>query len=224
MNICIIPARGGSKRIPKKNIKLFHGKPLIAYSIENAKKAKIFDTIVVSTDSEEIAKIAKNLDVEVQIRPAHLANDTAGIGEVVEYVLSEYKGYEYMCMLLATAPLLDYKYLIKAYEALKNSDAVYAISVVEFEYPIFRAFEIVNNRIKMFWPQNYFKRSQELPTAYRDAGAFSFTALKRKPKSNIVFSEDALPIILPKYMGVDIDTIEDFEMAELIYEGIKRRE
>ena len=224
MNICIIPARGGSKRIPKKNIKLFHGKPLIAYSIENAKKAKIFDTIVVSTDSEEIAKIAKNLDVEVQIRPAHLANDTAGIGEVVEYVLSEYKGYEYMCMLLATAPLLDYKYLIKAYEALKNSDAVYAISVVEFEYPIFRAFEIVNNRIKMFWPQNYFKRSQELPTAYRDAGAFSFTALKRKPKSNIVFSEDALPIILPKYMGVDIDTIEDFEMAELIYEGMKRRE
>ena len=224
MNICIIPARGGSKRIPKKNIKLFHGKPLIAYSIENAKKAKIFDTIVVSTDSEEIAKIAKNLDVEVQIRPAHLANDTAGIGEVVEYVLSEYKGYEYMCMLLATAPLLDYKYLIKAYEALKNSDAVYAISVVEFEYPIFRAFEIVNNRIKMFWPQNYFKRSQELPTAYRDAGAFSFTALKRKSKSNIVFSEDALPIILPKYMGVDIDTIEDFEMAELIYEGMKRRE
>ena len=158
------------------------------------------------------------------MRPAHLANDTAGIGEVVEYVLSEYKGYEYMCMLLATAPLLDYKYLIKAYEALKNSDAVYAISVVEFEYPIFRAFEIVNNRIKMFWPQNYFKRSQELPTAYRDAGAFSFTALKRKPKSNIVFSEDALPIILPKYMGVDIDTIEDFEMAELIYEGMKRRE
>ena len=224
MNICIIPARGGSKRIPKKNIKLFHGKPLIAYSIENAKKAKIFDTIVVSTDSEEIAKIAKNLDVEVQMRPAHLANDTAGIGEVVEYVLSEYKGYEYMCMLLATAPLLDYKYLIKAYEALKNSDAVYAISVVEFEYPIFRAFEIVSNRIKMFWPQNYFKRSQELPTAYRDAGAFSFTALKRKPKSNIVFSEDALPIILPKYMGVDIDTIEDFEMAELIYEGMKRRE
>ena len=224
MNLCIIPTRGGSKRIPKKNIKLFHGKPLIAYSIENAKKAKIFDTIVVSTDSEEIAKIAKNLDVEVQMRPAHLANDTAGIGEVVEYVLSEYKGYEYMCMLLATAPLLDYKYLIKAYEALKNSDAVYAISVVEFEYPIFRAFEIVNNRIKMFWPQNYFKRSQELPTAYRDAGAFSFTALKRKPKSNIVFSEDALPIILPKYMGVDIDTIEDFEMAELIYEGMKRRE
>ena len=224
MNICIIPARGGSKRIPKKNIKLFHGKPLIAYSIENAKKAKIFDTIVVSTDSEEIAKIAKNLDVEVQMRPAHLANDTAGIGEVVEYVLSEYKGYEYMCMLLATAPLLDYRYLIKAYEALKNSDAVYVISAVEFEYPIFRAFEIVNNRIKMFWPQNYFKRSQELPTAYRDAGAFSFTALKRKPKSNIVFSEDALPIILPKYMGVDIDTIEDFEMAELIYEGMKRRE
>jgi pseudaminic acid cytidylyltransferase len=224
MNICIIPARGGSKRIPKKNIKLFHGKPLIAYSIENAKKAEIFDTIVVSTDSEEIAKTAKQYGAEVQIRPAHLANDTAGIGEVVEYVLSEYKGYEYMCMLLATAPLLDYRYLIKAYEALKNSDAVYAISAVEFEYPIFRAFEIVNNRIKMFWPQNYFKRSQELPTAYRDAGAFSFTALKRKPKSNIVFSEDALPIILPKYMGVDIDTIEDFEMAELIYEGMKRRE
>jgi len=224
MNICIIPARGGSKRIPKKNIKLFHGKPLIAYSIENAKKAEIFDTIVVSTDSEEIAKTAIQYGAEVQMRPAHLANDTAGIGEVVEYVLSEYKGYEYMCMLLATAPLLDYKYLIKAYEALKNSDAVYAISVVEFEYPIFRAFEIINNRIKMFWPQNYFKRSQDLPKAYRDAGAFSFTALNRKPKSNIVFSEDALPIILPKYMGVDIDTIEDFEMAELIYEGIKRRE
>jgi len=224
MNICIIPARGGSKRIPKKNIKLFHGKPLIAYSIENAKKAEIFDTIVVSTDSEEIAKTAIQYGADVQMRPAHLANDTAGIGEVVEHVLSEYKGYEYMCMLLATAPLLDYKYLIKAYEALKNSDAVYAISVVEFEYPIFRAFEIVDNRIKMFWPQNYFKRSQDLPKAYRDAGAFSFTALKRKPKSNIVFSEDALPIILPKYMGVDIDTIEDFEMAELIYEGIKRRE
>jgi pseudaminic acid cytidylyltransferase len=224
MNICIIPARGGSKRIPKKNIKLFHGKPLIAYSIENAKKAEIFDTIVVSTDSEEIAKTAIQYGAEVQIRPAHLANDMAGIGEVVEYVLSEYKGYEYMCMLLATAPLLDYRYLIKAYEKLKNSDAVYAISAVEFEYPIFRGFEIVNNRIKMFWPQNYFKRSQDLPKAYRDAGAFSFTALKRKPKSNIVFSEDALPVILPKYMGVDIDTIEDFEMAELIYEGMKRRE
>jgi len=224
VNICIIPARGGSKRIPKKNIKLFHGKPLIAYSIENAKKSKIFDTVVVSTDSEEIAKIAKDYGAEVQMRPHHLANDTAGLGEVVDYVLNEYKGYDYMCLLLATAPLLDYRYLIKAYEELKNSDAVYAISVVEFEYPIFRAFEIVNNRIRMFWPENYFKRSQDLPKAYHDAGAFSFSALKRTPKSDICFSEDAIPIILPRYMGIDIDTVEDLEMAEIMYEVVKKRE
>jgi pseudaminic acid cytidylyltransferase len=224
MNLCLIPARCGSKRIPKKNIKNFHGKPLIAYSIENALKSGIFDTVVVSTDCEEIADVAKKWGAEVQFRPPEISDDYAGLDKVSEYVLNEYRGYEYMCLLFATAPLLDYKYLIKAYETLKSSDAVYALSVVEFEYPIFRGFEIVNGRLRMFWPENYFKRSQDLPKAFHDAGIFSFTALNRKPKSSITFSEDAVAVILPKWMGVDIDTPEDFEMAELIYEGIKKRE
>jgi len=224
MNLCLIPARCGSKRIPKKNIKDFHGKPLIAYSIQNAIKSKIFDTIVVSTDCEEIANIAIKYGAEVQMRPEELSGDYVGLDKVSEYVLQEYKGYEYMCLLFATAPLLDYRYLIEGYNTLKNSDAVYSISIVEFEYPIFRGFTITNNRLKMFWPENYFKRSQDLPIAYHDAGIFSFSALNKTPKTDIVFSEDAIPIILPKWMGIDIDTIEDFEMAELIYEGIKNRE
>ncbi len=216
-NICIIPARGGSKRIPKKNIKLFHGKPLIAYSIENAKKSKLFQKIVVSTDDKEIAKIAKNFGAEVQIRPKKLSDDYTGSTEVFEYVISKNPGFEYACMLYPTTPLLTSEFLKKGLEELKKSNSCFSFGAVEFESSIFRGFEIINKKAKMLFPEYENKRTQDLPKVYRDAGAFYWK--KTTCKEKFTFNNN-LPIILPRWMAIDIDTIEDFEMAEKLYKAI----
>ena len=219
MNLCIIPARGGSKRIPKKNIKEFCGKPLIAYSIEVAKESDLFDKIVVSTDSEEIAKVAKKYGAEVQMRPDELSDDYAGSIDVFEYVISQNPGFEYACMIYATAPFLQVKYLKEGYEKLKNSDACASFSATTFEYPIQRAFKIVNNRCEMFDKSNFNKRSQDLEEAYHDAGQFYWEKIGCK-SDDVFFGKDTIPIILPRYLVQDIDTLEDFIRAENMYKAI----
>ena len=223
MKLCVIPARGGSKRIPHKNIKLFHSKPMICYSIENALKTELFDKIIVSTDSVEIADVVKKYDVEIQLRPDYLSDDFVGLDKVIEFVLSKNRGYKFVCLLFATAVLLDYRYIIDGYEKLKDSDAIHSISVVENETNLFRSFKIENGRMKMFFPENYFKRSQDLPLSYRDAGAFSWKALERISFNKVTFSNESIPIVLPRYMGIDIDTIDDFKMAEIVYKVINDR-
>ncbi len=224
MNIAVIPARGGSKRIPKKNIKNFCGKPLIAYSIETALKSELFDEVIVSTDSEEIAKVSADYGAKVQMRPKELSDDYTGTWDVIDYVVDTYekksgKKVDYSCTIYATAPFLQEKYLKEGYEKLKNSDACRAFSVTTMPFPIQRCFKVVNDRCEMFWPENYSKRSQDLEEAYQDAGQFYWE--KRDCKSgDVFFGKDSIPIILPRYLVQDIDTPEDFKRAEYMYKAI----
>ncbi|WOE69934.1 pseudaminic acid cytidylyltransferase [Hydrogenimonas thermophila] len=220
--VCIIPARGGSKRIPKKNIKPFYGKPLIAYSIETAKQSELFDRIIVSTDDEEIAKIAKEYGAEVPfMRPKELADDYSGTDKVTKHAIDWLESigekYDYVCTIYATAPLLQAQYLVEGYEKLKHSDAVYVFSCTSMPFPIQRTFKITKNgRCEMFFPEYYSARSQDLEEAYQDAGQFYWQKLSKKSDEPI-FGKDSIPIILPRHLVQDIDTLEDWERAEKLY-------
>ena len=221
-NLAIIPARGGSKRIPKKNIKDFLGKPIIAYSIETALKSKLFCKVIVSTDDGEIAQMAKKWGAEVPfIRPKELADDFATTSDVTKHAINWFKecgeNYDYACTIYATAPLLQSKYLIDGFEKLRNSDATNAFSATSMPFPIQRTFKITSNgRCEMFWPEKFSKRSQDLDEAYQDAGQFYWKKLDRK-SNEILFGKDSIPIILPRYLVQDIDTLEDWQRAELMF-------
>lgn len=225
--VAIIPARGGSKRIPKKNIKDFFGKPLIAYSIEAALKSNLFEKVIVSTDDEEIAKIAIKYGAVVPfLRPKELSDDFTGTGAVVEHTIAFLKeqgeDYDFICTIYATAPFLQEKYLIEGFEKLKDSNARNAFSCTSMPFPIQRTFKIASNgRCEMFYPENFSKRSQDLEEAYQDAGQFYWTNLNVK-STDIIFGKDSIPIILPRYLVQDIDTLEDWIRAEYMYEAILR--
>jgi len=223
-NIAIIPARGGSKRIPRKNIKDFLGKPLIAYSIETAKKSELFDKIVVSTDDEEIAEVAKKYGAEVLQRPKELADDFTGTGAVTQHALSVYNGYTFSCTIYATAPFLQVKYLKEGYQALlENQDAVTSFGVTSFEYPIWRSFRVTeNNRCEMFWKENFSKRSQDLEEAYHDVGQFYWERVGVK-RNDIAFGKESVPVKIPRYLVQDIDTMEDWVRAEMMYTVLIKR-
>ena len=229
--IAIIPARGGSKRIPRKNIKIFHGKPLIAYSIETAIESNLFGKVIVSTDDEEIASVAKAYGAEVPfIRPKELSDDYTGTIDVVHHAL-EYldktgEVYEYVCTIYATAPLLQKEYLIQGYERLVQSDAVNAFSVTSMPFPIQRTFKIDRNgRCEMFFPQYYRSRSQDLEEAYQDAGQFYWSNRVREKMTpnKVVFSDISIPIVLPRHLVQDIDTLEDWKRAEIMYQVINEQ-
>jgi pseudaminic acid cytidylyltransferase len=220
-SIAIIPARGGSKRIPKKNIKDFFGKPLIAYSIQTALKSELFEKVVVSTDDDKIEKIAKEYGAEVLKRPKELADDFTGTGDVTKHALSVYKGYEFACTIYATAPFLQEKYLKEGLEELiKNKDAVMSFGVTTFDYPIWRSFRITDkNRCEMFWEENFPKRSQDLEEAFHDVGQFYWERVGAK-KSDIAFGKESIPIKIPRYLVQDIDTMEDWVRAEMMYKVV----
>ena len=226
--IAVIPARGGSKRIPRKNIKDFYGKPLIAYSIEVAINSKLFDKVVVSTDDEEIASIAKAYGADVPfLRPKELSDDFTGTDEVVSHTLDYLKNrgevFDYVCTIYATAPLLQEKYLIEGFEKLKNSDAVHAFSVTSMPFPIQRTFKIdENGRCKMFFPEHYMTRSQDLEEAYQDAGQFYWTKLNEK-SDEIMFGKDSIAVVLPRHLVQDIDTLEDWKRAEIMYRVLEEQ-
>lgn len=228
--VCIIPARSESKRIPKKNIKDFFSKPLIAYSIEVALDSNLFEKVIVSTDDETIAKIAKEYGAEVPfLRPKELSDDFTGTQDVINHAIAylENQGeyYEYICTIYATAPLLKKEYLIKGYKKLQNSDAINAFSATTMPFPIQRTFKLdKNGRCEMFMPEHYMTRSQDLEEAYQDAGQFYWTnRVKEKHSTNkILFSEVSIPIILPRHLVQDIDTLEDWKRAEYMYEVINK--
>ena len=230
--IAIIPARGGSKRIPKKNIKDFFGKPLIAYSIEIALASNLFEKVIVTTDDEDIAKIVKEYGAEVPfLRPKELADDFTGTVDVVnhaiEYLEKQGEYYEYVCTIYATAPFLKSMYLKEGYEKLKNSDAVNAFSATTMPFPIQRTFKLdKNGRCEMFMPEHYMTRSQDLEESYQDAGQFYWTnrVRQRENEKDVVFSDISIPVILPRYLVQDIDTPEDWQRAELMYEVIQKME
>lgn len=220
--IAIIPARGGSKRIPKKNIKSFLGKPLIAYSIEVALRSKLFDKVIVSTDDEEIAKVARKFGTEIPfMRPDELSDDFVGTGEVVNHAVRWLKDngveLDFVCVIYATAPLLQESYLREGFKKLKESNACQAFSVTSMPFPIQRTFKITNdNRCEMFYPEHFFSRSQDLEEAYQDAGQFYWYNLNIT-SDDIPFGKDSIPIVLPRYLVQDIDTNEDWQRAEMMY-------
>ena len=221
--IAIIPARGGSKRIPRKNIKFFHGKPLIAYSIETAFASQLFKRVIVSTDDAEIASIAREYGAETPfVRPKDLSDDISTSGDAVlhalEYLKAEGEEFEYVCTLYPTAPFLQVKYLVEGFKRLKNSDAKMAFSVTTMPFPVQRTFSITQSgRCQMFTPKHYKTRSQDLEEGYQDAGQFYWERVD-KEWSDIPFGSQSIPVILPRKFVQDIDTPEDFERAELMYE------
>jgi N-acylneuraminate cytidylyltransferase len=224
--IAIIPARGGSKRIPHKNIKLFHGKPLIAYSIETALASGLFDAVIVSTDDAEIAKIANEYGAITPFtRPKELSDDFTGSGAVVSHAIKWLRenGYDlqYVCTIYATAPLLDKEYVKEGFDKLKNSDAKYTFSATSMPFPIQRTFKLTEDgRCEMFEKENFAKRSQDLEEAYQDAGQFYWNDLC-KNSDDIMFGKDSIPILLPRHLVQDIDTLEDWKRAELMYEVLE---
>lgn len=227
--IAIIPARGGSKRIPKKNIRDFLGKPIIAYSIEAAIKSEIFDEVMVSTDSQEIAEIAKKYGAKVPfLRGEKSADDYSPLIDVVKEVLDKYKDvgeeFDYACMILPTAPFITEEKLKKANEILeeKNVDSVFAVT--EYSFPIQRSLKIENSYLKMRWPENMNVRSQDLEKTYHDAGQFYFFDVKGFYNQNKVYMEKSYPIILDNIEVQDIDTETDWKLAELKYRLINNLE
>ncbi len=228
MKLCVIPARGGSKRIPRKNIKEFAGKPMIAYSIEAALQSDCFDKVIVSTDDEEIAKIAKAYGAEVPfMRPAELSNDYAGTLAVIKHAAEWFEKHStrpgHICCLYATAPFVQAKAIQKAYQQLLATQADYCFSVTSFAFPIQRAIKITQQqRVEMFYPEYFDTRSQDLEEAYHDAGQFYWGSAEAFKQMKPVFSQSASPYVLPRYLVQDIDTAEDWIRAELMYQVLRQ--
>jgi pseudaminic acid cytidylyltransferase len=230
MNLAIIPARGGSSRIPKKNIRNFMGKPIISYSIKTAGESGVFDRIIVSTDSEEIAEIAKNAGAEVPfIRPAELGKSHVNIADVIHHAIVWLKengeNYKYTCCILSTAPLLRADSIKEGYKIICGNDIDAVVSVVKFSFPVFRAFKKnKEGKIKFVWPGYELKHSNELPDAYHDAGQFYWLNTEKFLVSKSIMGKEVLPVVLPEYLVQDIDTEADWEMAEIKYEICKRKQ
>ena len=222
--IAVIPARGGSKRIPRKNVRPFCGKPMIAWSIEAVFAASVFDAVVVSTDDEEIAAVAKSFGAEVPfVRPPELCDDYTATMPVIAHTIrwwEENRGVlEYCCCVYATAPFLRPEYLRKGLDILRQKpEAEFSFSVTSYAFPVFRALQITGSgRVEMFWPENEIKRSQDLPEAWHDAGQFYWGRKNAVLEKKGVFTAKSYPVILPRHLVQDIDTPEDWERAERMF-------
>ncbi|MFM2486771.1 pseudaminic acid cytidylyltransferase [Celerinatantimonas yamalensis] len=227
MAIAIIPARGGSKRIPRKNLKSFCGKPMLSYAIEAAKSSRCFDHIVVSTDDPEIAQLAQEYGATVPfLRDSALADDYVGTTPVVIDTIDRLeqqcqlvdKSY---CCIYATSPLLDGATLKRALAQLHQSGAAYVFSAAEYPFPIQRALRRDSQGfIQPFYPEHIGKRSQDLETAYQDAGQFYWGTREAWLSGQGVFEGGGQALILPRYKVVDIDTPDDWRMAEMLYQSL----
>jgi pseudaminic acid cytidylyltransferase len=225
MNIAVIPARGGSKRIPNKNIKIFAGKPMISYSIQAAQEAGIFHRIIVSTDSEQIAALASELGAEVPFRrPPELADDHTPTAPVILHALDWLAQHgtpaKHVCCIYATAPFVQPQYLLQGYEKLVTQQVSSVFSVTTFAFPIFRALKINDQgSLEMFWPEHELTRSQDLPQAFHDAGQFYWLNCDIFLRERRVYGRDALPVIIPRYLVQDIDDLEDWDRAEIMFQS-----
>lgn len=220
-NLAIIPARGGSKRIPRKNIREFLGKPIIAYSIQIALEIGLFEEVMVSTDDEEIAEVAKKYGAKVPfMRSVENADDHASTIDVLVEVLKIYqkrgKNFENGCCIYPTAPLLKSSFIKSGYEKLINDSFYTVFPVVEFSYPIQRSLKLSSKgKVEMNWPEHLESRSQDLPKAYHDAGQFYWFNIKEILKEKKLFGKNSGAMVLPSRNVQDIDTEEDWTFAEM---------
>ena len=227
MKLCIIPARGGSKRIPKKNIRFFCGKPIIQWSIEAALESECFDKVIVSTDSEEISKVSKSIGAEVPfIRPKSLSDDYTAtapvINHAIEFIKQKHRNIEYVCCIYATAPFVEPDYIRDGLKKIIDTNANFSFSVTSFPFPIQRAIKITKDqKSQMFFPENLNKRSQDLEDAFHDAGQFYWGKSSAWLEGKSMFDDNSIPIVIPRYKVQDIDSEEDWQRAELMFKAIK---
>ncbi|WP_268800283.1 pseudaminic acid cytidylyltransferase [Pseudomonas huanghezhanensis] len=222
--VAIIPARGGSQRIASKNIKLFNGQPMIAWSIRAALASGLFDRVVVSTDDEDIACIAREHGAQVPfMRPAELADARTGTAAVIQHALATLdQAFDYACCIYATAPLIQVRFLRQGYELLSAAPlASYAFSVCSFGFPVQRAL-LINEAgtLAPLHPEFRNVRSQDLPTAYQDAGQFYWGRSDAWLRGDVIFSPKSVPVILPRHLVQDIDSEEDWLRAQYLYAAL----
>lgn len=230
MKLCVIPARGGSKRIPHKNIRPFAGKPIIAYSIEAARNSALFDRVMVSTDDVEIAEVAHAWGAEIPFfRPAELADDYTGTNAVVKQAIEWHMAHglpiSYVCCLYATAPFIQACYLKEGFDRLLHSSKPFVFSITQYPFPIQRAIRL-NQRgeVEALYPEHRFTRSQDLAPTYHDAGQFYWGTAQAFLEEVPVFSNASLPVILPPHLVQDIDSEEDWHRAELMFRAWQMEE
>ncbi len=226
MNVCIIPARGGSKRIPRKNIRDFCGKPMIARTIETARQSGLFESVLVTTDSDEIAAVAEEAGAEIQMRAAGLSDDHTTAETVFNRTLDRLRddglSIDRACLLFATAAFVQSAQLRRGLTCLDESGAAVALSVAEFPYPIFRALNVnENGRLEMFRPEHRETRTQDLPVAYYDAGQFCW--VDTRLYSGVLCGPDSVPVLLPSWRVHDLDTPDDWHRAELVFQALENR-
>ena len=227
MKLAVIPARGGSKRIPRKNIKMFCGKPMIAWSIEAAVKSGCFDQVVVSTDDAEIAAVARQYGAQVPfMRPHELSDDYTGTTAVVAHAINWFEAHEVpprlVCCLYATAPFVSAEDLQQGLTVLTESGGDYAFSVTTYPFPIQRAIRInPANRVEMINPEHFETRSQDLEDAYHDAGQFYWGRAEAWLMKKMIFGPTSSPVLLPRHRVQDIDTLEDWTRAEWMFKALE---
>lgn len=221
-NIAIITARGGSKRIPRKNIKLFLGHPIIKYTIDAALRSNCFEDVMISTDDREIADIAEKCGAKVPfLRSQKTSNDFANTADVICEVLEKYAQknieYEYCCCLYPTAPFVSPEKIQRALDIMKKNNADSVLPVVRFSYPIQRALKIEEGRLMMMYIENLEKRSQDLIPAYHDAGQFYWLKVSSFLRGRQIFTKKTFPMEVPESEVQDIDNEEDWKVAEMKY-------
>jgi N-acylneuraminate cytidylyltransferase len=229
MKLAVIPARGGSKRVPRKNVKLFCGKPMIAWSIEAALQSVCFDQVIVSTDDDEIADVARQYGALVPfMRPVELSDDLTGtipvIRHAIEWCQSQGQKPLQVCCLYATAPFVGIDDLRRGLVVLTDTGSNYAFSVTSYTFPIQRAIHITDaGRIEMFNPEHFNTRSQDLEEAWHDAGQFYWGRTEAWLTGKPIFSNDAVPVKLPRHRVQDIDTPEDWVRAEWMFKALQEK-
>lgn len=227
MRLAVIPARGGSKRIPRKNIKTFGGLPMIVWSIKAALQSHCFDRIVVSTDDAEIAQVARAHGADVPfVRPPELSDDHTGtvpvIAHAIDWQNNNGESATEVCCIYATAPFVQAADLQRGLQTLQTTGAEYAFSVTSYAFPIQRAVRITpDQRLEMFQPEHFGTRSQDLPEAWHDAGQFYWGIAQAWLHGKPLFSHDAAPVQLPRHRVQDIDTPEDWERAEWLFKAMQ---
>lgn len=227
MRLAVIPARGGSKRIPRKNIKPFCGKPMLARSIEAALQSGCFDQVVVSTDDAEIADVSRQFGATVPfMRPQELSDDYVGTAPVVSHAIKWFiangENPEYVCCIYATAPFVSADDINRGLELLVNNDCDFAFAVTSYAFPIQRAIRITEmGRVEMFNPEHFNTRSQDLEEAYHDAGQFYWGRTSAWLEHGALFGLNSLPVLLPRHRVQDIDTLEDWERAEWLFKAMQ---